>query len=508
MNTLKRGITGLALLIAGAAGCGGGTEPKETGSLSVTASATPSSLLEGDSLYASGTGAGIEGATLGGVNILAAGQQTGGSGSILKVVPTTSGNVSVMANGTRSQGTAISASATAPYTVTPLVATGTPSATTGVAGQSVTFPYTAPVGTDSAGVVASDGRRFITAGNTGSATIPLLTAGNLTLTPYARNNTITRNGTPATVAVAAAPISLRIISNPLAGGTLGRYLANVGGTVMELPADTTMFRQAGTYAVGVATTDTLTRHFGEMIVGADTMPIAANYRTHNVTLNGNKTVVLNLLTKNNPNFTPEMLQQFNMIWADQFNGTLHPTKLLNWEFYDVVNTPSNPLLATSCAAMTPEQVAASTAAFNRMVREDSANGTARRNFTRRSGDPVAEGKYIQVGGGWRPAPGVVIRCRSPPPDAEDNISRYDAQGFFEAYRFRSGGITEDVVYGELKDFVDMVRNGQEGTRTDLSRNTEFTSLNRGSLDTIVYNSILNVAWVAGQKGYAVLKGPQ
>ena len=507
-STSRRLVLGVSLAAAALAGCGGGTEPKETGSLSVTASATPSSLLEGDSLYAGAIGSAREGAILSNVSVFAAGQQANGSSSAtLKVVPTTSGSVNATASGTRSQGAAASASAVAvPYTVTPLVATGTPSANTGVAGQSITFPYTAPVGTDSAGVVASDGRRFVTAGNTGSAIIPLLTAGNLTLTPYARNNTITRNGTPAIVNVTAAPVSLRIISKPLAGGTLGRYLANVGGAIMELPADTTISRQVGTYAVGVATADTLTHHFGEMIVGADTMPIAANYRAHNITLDGNKTIVLNLLTKNNPNFTSTDVAQFNMIWRDNFAGQnfLHPTKIKDWEVWFMENPTG--IYTSSCATMTQADKDGALAAIDIMRTEDAAGPDgARRTFTYRAGDPVAAGKLIPFNGGVRPVSGVVLLCRNV--TGPSNGSYYDAQGFFDSYWSFAGGSANSWM-SEVKDFVDMVYSGQEGTRFDLSRNTNVDGLTRGPLDTFSYSTPMRIAFQAGQKGFGLIKGPQ
>ncbi len=184
-----------------------GTASTVTGtvaSVSITnASVLPATVLEGDSARVTGTATASDlGAVA--VNLLYKNQTVAsGTGTATGMIQATDAAAPIV-NATRNGS---SATQTAAWTYTPLSITATPSRNTATIGQSIDVAYNAPLGTDSAGVIASDGRRFIRANNTGTVSVPITTAGALTLTPIAYNGkpVVSRQGTASTVTGTVAP---------------------------------------------------------------------------------------------------------------------------------------------------------------------------------------------------------------------------------------------------------------------------------------------------------------
>lgn len=220
----------ISLGVLAIAGCGGGggdasTSPPtpETGSVSATASATPATLLEGDTLIASGTGTASSGATVTSVVISAGGQQATGNGTTLKVVPNASGEVSVTVNGTKSKGTAISATATAPYSFTLLTATFNGIPTTGIVGTALNIPVQCPVGTDSVKYTASGQTQARAAASATFAYTPSV-AGSLAGSASCKNNAVERTTQAPVVTIGPRPVITLSVSptspNPLEGDSV------------------------------------------------------------------------------------------------------------------------------------------------------------------------------------------------------------------------------------------------------------------------------------------------
>jgi len=203
-----------------------------------------------------------------------------------------------------------------------------------------------------------------------------------------------------------------------------------------------------------------------------------------------------------------MKTQFEMVWRSNFvsEGYLHPPKIKDWEVWFMENPTG--IYATICVPMTQASKDGALEAID-SVRAEDATGPdgARRTITYRAGDPLAAGKLVPNGSGFKPAPGVLLLCQTQP-GMQSNPMFYDAHGFLESNWVRAGG-QAGTWMSELKGFSDMVYRGQEGTNNVLTRHNNVSGgVYRMQLDTFTYNNLVRVAWKAGQNGFGLVKTPQ
>lgn len=502
--------TGLASLTVIAAACGGGSPPisppppPPVVTLAVTeATVTPTSVLRGDTVSMSGRGSASDGSTPNvAITYLGTTLASAAGSAAARLAPTSGGNGAVIVS--RSGST----TATQAFTVavTPLTATGTPSATTVQVGQNVGYTLSAPAGTDSLEARTSDARRFVVAGNTGVVQIPVSSAGTLTLTPAAFNAAAKIDGTPATITATPPNGTLRILVAEVTNLPLLRTNVTVGVETINVPADTIIIRPQGTFAIGIGAVQPEAYVYGEMEVNGGWRPLASNYLTHNVTLGAANTATITLISKAQPNFSGAAKAQHDIVWPAAADDSYHPTKLRDFEVW-LIENPTG-IYAQACAPMSADDKTGALATIDALRTEDAAGPDgARRTFAYRTGDPVAAEKFVPNGAGVKPAPGVIALCRTIP-GGQTNAQSYDAQGFLESVWIRDVGHVAWTA--EPKDFRDMVYRGQEftGSNTLTSHsNAPVTNL-RTTLDSFTYNHPLRIAWKAGQNNWGLLKVPR
>lgn len=322
-----------------------------------------------------------------------------------------------------------------------------------------------------------------------------------------------QNGSSPQTTVLKLPFSViynvEFVTGSLGTAPIGRVQASVNGQLITLPNDTTFKMAGGQVPVGITANQPGAYDFGEMYVNGNWYPLAPNMLTQKVTIGHHTVVDLDLISLNEPNYGGHAKQESDSIWMSPLDSMYHPTKIIPWSVYTIDSGWTAPGQTTpECMPMSAQDIAGAKAAVDTMNAQDVGTDGSRRQFTYAGGDPISAGKIIQLPNGlWRPVSGVVIECTAPP-DAQSNVSSYDSQGFFDAYWARAGASANDWM-GELEGFEDWVYNGQEGSDSNLSRNTQIgNGIVRGPLDIFMYNQPLRIAWQAGQNGYGLLKVPQ
>jgi hypothetical protein len=203
----------LAAGVVGLGACGGSDggvtppppPPVETGSVVVSLTASPSSVLRGDTVVYRAVPVADGGASVGSTTISVEGRSYPGLET--RVVPSQSGTASASTSFTMTRGTPGVASASAPYSVTPLTAVVTTPATATVGSP---FPVTVvcPLGTDSTKFIAQ-GLTQARPGHSATYTVTPTAPGLLSSIGACKNNDV-EVATPAQpITVSQAPVSMR-----------------------------------------------------------------------------------------------------------------------------------------------------------------------------------------------------------------------------------------------------------------------------------------------------------
>lgn len=497
--TIKLWRAGAVLALAA---CGGGNPsggPPPATTLAVTSAvATPASVLQGDTVRISGSGTASDRSTpTVTISYLGSTVATGNGSVQATLVPTGGGGGQVVVSKTGVT------SAAQGFTIgyTPLTASGVPSLNSVPVGQSIGYTLTGPTGTDSLDAAASDGRRFVVVGSSGTVQVPVILAGSLTLMPAAYNATAKVTGTPTTV-TGIAMGTLRILVTEVTGMPLVRTNVTVGAETINVPADTTITRPQGTYALGIGGTQVEAYVYGEMTVNGAWRPLASNLLTHRVTLGAVNTATITLISRGQPNFSGTAMTSAG-VWVGD-DGKYHPALPGDWSVVFIEN-PTGALLQ-GCRAMDANDLAQALTSISQMQVEDEAGPDGRRRtYTYLPGDPLQTGKLVaNPNGTYRPAPRTRVGCKTVA-GGQSNAKFYDAQGFLEATLDRASGDFAGWT-SEQKGGTDMSYGTKESPNQD-SRHWVGGGVVRTAIDSFVYNHPMRIAFRAGKEGYGLLNAP-